>query len=98
MIMQSAALARAAVKNGSRSRDVHAVPVAGDVLASERSARADVYAICIVPAAHRAEVSRYPEAIRTVRELARQLEVDGWFTCDQTHYARIASYRSRRVR
>jgi hypothetical protein len=25
------------------------------------------------------------------RELARALAVDGWFTCDQTHYLRLAT-------
>jgi hypothetical protein len=73
-------------------------PVAGDVLTSERSARADVYEISIVPADGRAVVSRYSEAIQIVRALAQQLRVDAWFTSDQTHYARVASYRSRPVR
>jgi hypothetical protein len=73
-------------------------PVTGDVLTSERSARADVYEISIVPADGRVVVSRYSEAIKTVRALAQELRVDGWFTSDQTHYARVASYRSRPVR
>lgn len=73
------------------------VPVAGDVLASERSSRADVYDISIVPARSRAAVARYAEAIQTVRELAHQLQVDGWFTSDQTHYARVAPHRARRA-
>ena len=76
-------------RSGRRS-----VPVTGDVLASERSARADVYQISIVPADGRAVVSRYSEAIQIVRALAQQLRVDGWFTSDQTHCARVASYRS----
>jgi hypothetical protein len=98
MIMQPTASGMTERETGSRTRDVRAVPVAGDVLASERSARADVYALSIVPAEGRAVVSRYSEAIRTVRELAAQLRVDAWFTSDQTHYARIASHRSRPVR
>jgi len=73
-------------------------PVAGDVLTSERSARADVYEISIVPADGRAVVSRYAEAVQIVRALAQQLSVDGWFTSDQTHYARVASHRSRVLR
>ena len=72
-------------------------PVIGDVLTSERSACADVYAISIVPADGRAVVSRYSEAIQIVRALAQQLRVDAWFTSDQTHYVRVASYRSRPV-
>jgi hypothetical protein len=74
------------------------VPVTGDVLASERSSRADLYDISIVPAASRAAVTRYAEAIQTVRELAHQLRVDGWFTSDQTHYACVAPYRAQQVR
>jgi len=70
-------------------------PGAGDVLASERSARADVYAISVVPEDAQLFVSRYPDAIEKVRKLARRLKVDGWFTSDHTHYARIASHRSR---
>jgi hypothetical protein len=69
-------------------------PVAGDVLASERTARADVYAISVVPGPAQIFARRYPEAIERVRELARQRGVDGWFTGDQTHYASIARYRA----
>ena len=78
--------------------DRRSCPVAGDVLTSERSARADVYEISIVPADGRVVVSRYADAIKTVCALAQKLRVDGWFTSDQTHYARVASYRSRPVR
>lgn len=70
------------------------VPKPGDVLVSEPTARADVYAISVLPAAAHIVVRRYPEAIETVRELARQLEVDGWYTSDQTHYAQVARHRS----
>jgi len=69
-------------------------PLTGDVVASERSARADVFGISIVAADERAIISRYSDAIDVVRELARALRVDGWFTSDQTHYARVATYRS----
>lgn len=69
------------------------VPRAGDVLASKRSARADVYAIRIVSGADDRRVTRHPEAIDRVRELARELRVDGWFTCNHTHYARVAHFR-----
>lgn len=68
-------------------------PRAGDVLASGRTARADIHAISIVPTEPRTIVARYPEAIARVRELARVLRVDGWYTGDHTHYARVATYR-----
>jgi hypothetical protein len=71
------------------------VPQAGDVLVSKRSARADVLTICIVSGGGDRRVQRHQEAIDNVRELARELQVDGWFTCDHTHYARIANYRRR---
>ena len=76
-------------------RALRSVPQAGDVLASARTARADVYTISIVPAAAHLRATRHSEAIEKVRELARGLEVDGWFTCNQTHYARVASFRER---
>ena len=69
-------------------------PQAGDILASERSARADVFAISIIPTGSDLTVTRYSAAIERVQELARRRRVDGWYTCDQTHYARVASYRS----
>jgi hypothetical protein len=70
-------------------------PKPGDVLVSERTARADIYEISLVPAAAHLMVRRYDEAIRTVQELARQHGVDGWCTVDQTHYAQVARYRTR---
>jgi hypothetical protein len=70
------------------------VPQAGDILACERSARADVFSINIVPTDSDVIVTRYSEAIERVQELARTRRVDGWYTCNHTHYARIASYRS----
>ncbi len=69
------------------------VPQAGDVLVSSRSARADIHTISIVSAAAHARVTRHAEAIEKVRALARGLGVDGWFTCDHTHYARVAKFR-----
>ena len=74
---------------------VRSVPQTGDVLASARSARADVYTISIVPAAAHLSATRHAEALETVRELANGLDVDGWFTCNHTHYARVASFRKR---
>ena len=71
------------------------VPQAGDVLASKRSARADVFTIRIVSGADDERMKRYKEAIDRVRELARELQVDGWYTCNHTHYARVANFRQR---
>lgn len=74
-------------------RPLPSVPQAGDVLASMRTARADVYTISIVPAAAHLRASRYSEALEMVKEIARGREVDGWFTCNHTHYMRVASFR-----
>jgi hypothetical protein len=71
-----------------------AAPQAGDIVASERSARADVYTVTIVPADSIVIVSTYSAAIDRVAELASTRRVDGWYTSDQTHYARIAKHRS----
>lgn len=97
-LAQVPVIGRTDLEIAPRESDRRSGPVSGDVLTSERSARADVYEISIVPADSRAVVSRYSEAIETVRALAQELRVDGWFTSDQTHYARVASYRSRLVR
>lgn len=70
-------------------------PQAGDILVSERSARADVFAISVIPSDSDVTLTRYSAAISRVQELARARQVDGWYTCDHTHYARVASYRSR---
>jgi hypothetical protein len=69
------------------------VPQAGDVVASKRSARADVFTISLISGADDRRVNRYQEAIDRVVELARELRVDGWFTCNHTHYARVADFR-----
>ena len=68
-------------------------PQIGDVLASRPTARADVYTISILPAASHLTATRHSEALDTVRLLARELSVDGWFTCNHTHYARVARFR-----
>jgi hypothetical protein len=70
-------------------------PVPGDVLVSEPTARADVYAISVVPGPVLIVAGRYPEAIEKVRHLARERGVDGWYTGDHTHYAQVAQFRSR---
>jgi hypothetical protein len=68
-------------------------PRPGDIVVSKRAARADVYDISIIPADAHATLTRYADALGRVESLARQLRVDGWYTCDQTHHARVASYR-----
>ena len=77
------------------TRALRPVPQAGDVLASKRSARADVFTICIVSGSDEKRMKRYQEAIDRVRELAREWRVDGWYTCNHTHYARVAHFRQR---
>jgi hypothetical protein len=68
-------------------------PQPGDVLASRPTARADIHQISVVPREADVVAMRYDDALRRVRELARALAVDGWYTCDHTHFARIASHR-----
>jgi hypothetical protein len=74
----------------------HPVPRDGDVLASKRTARADIYTITVTPKPEYTLARRYSEAIDTVRALARQMQVDGWFTCDHTNFVRVAAHRRRR--
>jgi hypothetical protein len=69
-------------------------PQSGDVLASRPTARADVYAIGVVPTRADLVAMRHEDAMKRVRELARVLTVDGWYTCDHTHFTRIASHRN----
>ena len=68
-------------------------PRSGDVLVSRPTARADVYAISVIPSEARIVAARYQDAMEKVDELARGLAVDGWYTCDHTHFARIARHR-----
>ena len=75
------------------SKAWRSAPHAGDVLASARSARADVYRISVVPGESETFERRYSTAIERVQALARARRVDGWFTSDRTHYVRVASYR-----
>jgi hypothetical protein len=49
--------------------------------------------IAIWPAPTHLTATRHAEAIEKVRMLARERHVDGWFTCNHTHYARVASFR-----
>lgn len=71
-------------------------PRDGDVLASKRTARADLYTISIVPDIGHIHARRHAEAIDKVRQFAQQLRVDGWFTYDHTHFARVAMHRTER--
>jgi hypothetical protein len=68
-------------------------PQSGDVLVSRPTARADVYAISVIPSEARIVAARYQDAMEKVDEIARGLAVDGWHTCDHTHFARIARHR-----
>lgn len=68
-------------------------PKPGDVVVSERSARADVYDISILPGNADQVARRRGDAIERVRQLASQLRVDAWYTCDQTHYVHLAAHR-----
>ena len=70
------------------------LPQAGDVLASRPTARADIYQISVVPIKADPVATRYDDAMERVSELARVRAVDGWYTCDHTHFARIASHRN----
>jgi len=84
-------ISTSAAANPTSSRSM---PAPGDVLVSEPTARADVYAISVVPGPAQIVAGRYPDAIEAVRNLARERAVDGWYTGDQTHYAQVARYRS----
>ena len=77
----------------SRMQGQRAYPRSGDVLAVQPTARADVYAISVVPTEAKIVARRYDDAMNKVRELARALAVDGWYTCDHTHFLRVASHR-----
>lgn len=68
-------------------------PQTGDILASERSARADVFTVSVVPNHGSETVMHYSDVIELVKTLARARRVNGWFTIDHTHYARVASHR-----
>jgi hypothetical protein len=68
-------------------------PTSGDVLVSRPTARADVYAISVIPSTAHIVEARYQDAMRKVEELACGLAVDGWYTCDHTHFAQIARHR-----
>ena len=70
-------------------------PRPGDVIASRRSARNDIYAISVIPGAPRAMAGAYDQALDVVHRLAELHAVDGWYTCNHIHFLRIAHHRSR---
>jgi hypothetical protein len=74
------------------------VPRQGDVLASRPTARADNFAISVIPASTHTVVRRHADAIAAVREFAREHAVDAWYTCDHIHFLRVAQHRSREER
>ena len=69
------------------------VPQQGDVLASRPTARADRFAISVIPAPTHAVATRYDEAMASIREFARQHAVDAWYTCNHTHFLCVAHHR-----
>ena len=69
-------------------------PRPGDVLVSQSSARADRYSIGVVDDAEHGVARRFDDALRTAEQLARQQKVDGWYTCDHTHFLLIVRHRS----
>jgi hypothetical protein len=75
-------------------RDSSCTMESGDVLVSRPTARADIYDISVVPGVVRVSTVCYEDGIETGRQLARELAVDGWFTCDHTHVALIAGHRT----
>ena len=88
------------VVRGENSRKASGVPSqrqypqSGDVLASRPTARADIYQISVVPTKADVVATRYDDAIKRVRELARASAVNGWYTSDHTHFVRIATHRT----
>jgi hypothetical protein len=70
------------------------VPQPGDVLASRRTARADSFAISVVPEPTHAVARCYVDALASVLEFARRHAVDAWYTSDHTHFLRVAHHRS----
>jgi hypothetical protein len=65
----------------------------GDVLVSKTTARADRYAIRVIPYAAQAVERCFDDAIGAATELARRQAVNGWYTCDHTHFLLVAAYR-----
>jgi hypothetical protein len=68
-------------------------PKEGDIIASRPTARADLFAIGVVPRRGELVRTRYDEAVNIVRTFARKHAVDAWYTCDHTHFALVARHR-----
>src|SRR5215212_1182414 len=68
-------------------------PKSGDVLVSRPTARADLYETSVVPAVARLTDNSYDGGQNRARQLARELAVDAWFTCDHIHVVRLAHHR-----
>jgi hypothetical protein len=68
-------------------------PKSGDVLVSKPTARADLYETSVIPAAAHITNVSYEDGENSGRQLARELAVDAWFTCDHTHVVRVAHHR-----
>jgi hypothetical protein len=73
------------------------VPQQGDVLASRPTARADRFAISVIPAHSHAVAGRYEDAIALIQNFARQHAVDAWYTSDHTHFLRVVHHRSQEM-
>jgi hypothetical protein len=69
-------------------------PRPGDVLVSQTSARADRYSIGVVDDPEQAVARRFDEAMQTAKQLAHRQQVDGWYTCDHTHFLLVARHRA----
>src|SRR5688572_28405546 len=69
-------------------------PRHGDILVSQKSARADRYSIGVVDDAEQEVAPGFDEAMRIATQLAGERKVDGWYTCDHTHFLLVAHHRS----
>ena len=69
-------------------------PRPGDVLVSQKRARADRYSIGVVDHSEEGVAARFDEAMHTATQLAGERKVDGWYTCDHTHFLLVAHHRS----
>jgi hypothetical protein len=74
---------------------VRPAPQPGDVLASRCSARSDVYTISVIAGPTQVVAGVYDQALETVRRFAQLHAVDGWYTCDHTHFLCVAHHRSK---
>ena len=93
-IQPSNATGRESIPASEAARAAHQPrPQAGDVLVSRPTARADLYETSCVPAAPHITDDSYEDGQNRGRQLARELAVDAWFTCDHIHAVRLAHHR-----